>query len=124
MNYTTPGVWSLIWILFVTLRNYAMLTMRCFQPSVLSVPKLHSILNYGMHYKPFSKSEEASTLNSIDHRLLDETLRDFKEAGADLPQDQRSRLEEISQELAQVTQNFRNRYWMRPMSGTRGQRRG
>ena len=54
----------------------------------------------------FSKSEEASALNSIDHRLLDETLRDFKEAGADLPQDQRSRLEEISQELAQVTQKF------------------
>ena len=54
----------------------------------------------------FSKSEEASTLNSIDQRLLDETLRDFKEAGADLPQDQRSRLEEISQELAQVTQKF------------------
>lgn len=54
----------------------------------------------------FSKSEEASTLNSIDQRLLDETLLDFREAGADLPGNKRARLEEISQELAQVTQKF------------------
>ena len=43
----------------------------------------------------FSKSEQAGSLSSIDQRLLDETLRDFQEAGADLPEDQRSRLEEI-----------------------------
>lgn len=54
----------------------------------------------------FSKSEQAGSLSSIDQRLLDETLRDFQEAGADLPEDQRSRLEEISQKLAQVTQKF------------------
>ena len=54
----------------------------------------------------FSKSEEAISLNSIDKRLLNETLLDFREAGADLPEDKRSRLEEISQELAKITQKF------------------
>ena len=63
-------------------------------------PKLWNAL------QAFAKSEEASSLSAIDQRLLDETLQDFQEAGADLPEDQRSRLEEISQELAQVTQKF------------------
>ena len=35
----------------------------------------------------FSKKEEANSLNSIDKRLLDETMRDFQEAGADLLDD-------------------------------------
>ena len=54
----------------------------------------------------FSKKEEANSLNSIDKRLLDETMRDFQEAGADLQDDKRSRLEAISQELAKLTQKF------------------
>ena len=54
----------------------------------------------------FSKGEEADSLSSIDKRLLKETLLDFQEAGADLAEDQRLRLEQISQELAQVTQKF------------------
>ena len=40
----------------------------------------------------FSQSEEAQTLSSIDKRLLDETLADFREAGADLPKDKKDRL--------------------------------
>ena len=54
----------------------------------------------------FAESKEASSLQSIDRRLLEETLLDFKEAGADLPNEKRQRLEEISQQLAQVTQKF------------------
>lgn len=54
----------------------------------------------------FSKTEEASSLSPIDRRLMEETLLDFKEAGADLSDDQRSRLQQISQELALVTQKF------------------
>ena len=54
----------------------------------------------------FAESKETSSLKPIDRRLLEETLLDFKEAGADLPNEKRQRLEEISQELAQVTQKF------------------
>ena len=54
----------------------------------------------------FSKTEEAKSLPAIDHRLLEETLADFREAGADLPEDKKNRLEELSSELAQTTQKF------------------
>lgn len=54
----------------------------------------------------FDEKNESSSLNPIDRRLLEETLLDFKEAGADLPEKKRNRLEEISKELAQVTQKF------------------
>ena len=54
----------------------------------------------------FDEQNESSSLNPIDLRLLEETLLDFKEAGADLPNEKRQRLEEISQQLAQVTQKF------------------
>lgn len=54
----------------------------------------------------FSQSEEAQTLSSIDKRLLDETLADFREAGADLPKDKKDRLEKLSSELALATQQF------------------
>jgi len=54
----------------------------------------------------FSQTEEAKSLPAIDHRLLEETLADFREAGADLPEDKKNRLEELSSELAQTTQKF------------------
>ena len=57
----------------------------------------------------FSKTEHAKNLSPIDRRLLDETLADFREAGADLPEEKKKRLEKISAELAQVTQQFSER---------------
>lgn len=54
----------------------------------------------------FEEKNESSSLSPIDQRLLQETLLDFKEAGADLPEEKRNRLEEISKELAQITQKF------------------
>ena len=38
--------------------------------------------------------------------MLDETLADFREAGADLPTEKKERLEKLSSELAQSTQQF------------------
>ena len=54
----------------------------------------------------FEEKNESSSLSPIDQRLLEETLLDFKEAGANLPEEKRNRLEEISKELAQITQKF------------------
>ncbi|MAK27804.1 MAG: oligopeptidase A [Opitutae bacterium] len=56
--------------------------------------------------KAYSEKEEVNSLPDIDRRLLEETVLDFKEAGADLPEEKRNRLEEISSELAKLTQNF------------------
>lgn len=56
--------------------------------------------------KAFSETDEAKGLEGQDKRLLDELVADFVEAGADLPEDKRARLEELSSELAQSTQKF------------------
>jgi len=57
----------------------------------------------------YSGTEEAKNLSSVDQRLLEETLADFREAGADLTQGKKEMLEKISSELAQVTQQFSER---------------
>lgn len=56
--------------------------------------------------KKFAGTAEAQALDGQEKRLLDELVADFVEAGADLPKDKRSRLEELSSELAQATQKF------------------
>ena len=56
--------------------------------------------------KAFAESKESKNLNPIDQRLFEETMKDFEEAGANLPQEKKKRLEEISSELAKVTQKF------------------
>jgi oligopeptidase A len=56
--------------------------------------------------KTFAESEQAKNLIPIDQRLLEETIKDFREAGADLPEGKRKRLEELSSELAKITQKF------------------
>ena len=56
--------------------------------------------------KAYAEKDEVNALSDIDRRLVDETVLDFKEAGADLPEEKRKRLEEISSELAKLTQNF------------------
>jgi oligopeptidase A len=57
----------------------------------------------------FSEKPEVQDLSPIDHRLLDETIADFQESGADLPTEKKDRLEKISSELAQATQQFSER---------------
>ena len=56
--------------------------------------------------KAFAESKESKNLSPIDQRLFEETMKDFEEAGANLPQEKKKRLEEISSELAKVTQKF------------------
>ena len=56
--------------------------------------------------KSFSLSEEAQGLEGPEKRLLEELVADFTEAGADLPEDKRARLEKLSSELALATQKF------------------
>jgi oligopeptidase A len=56
--------------------------------------------------KVFAGSPETQSLDDQEKRLLDELVADFVEAGADLPEDKRTRLEELSTELAQATQKF------------------
>jgi len=56
--------------------------------------------------KAFSESEAAREVQGIERRLMEETLSDFAQAGADLPADKRERLAALQSELAQVTQKY------------------
>ncbi|MBD5778239.1 M3 family metallopeptidase [Pelagicoccus sp. NFK12] len=56
--------------------------------------------------KSFAEKPEAAQLTGIQKRYFDETLADFKQAGADLPQEKKTRLEALNQELAQKTKSF------------------
>lgn len=56
--------------------------------------------------KAFEQTEEAAQLSGARRRFLEETVKDFRQFGADLPAEQKTRLEEIQGELAQITQKF------------------
>jgi oligopeptidase A len=56
--------------------------------------------------KTFAQKSESENLEPVDRRLLDEIVQDFEESGADLPEEKRNRLQEISSELAKATQTF------------------
>ncbi|MEX2044285.1 MAG: M3 family metallopeptidase, partial [Opitutus sp.] len=56
--------------------------------------------------KAFSETPAASALTGVHRRFVDETVRDFRQAGADLPVAKRRRLEALQGELAQVTQKY------------------
>ena len=67
-----------------------------------------ALLDQGLwnQVKAFAATQEAQALDPQEKRLLDELVADFVEAGADLPEDKRFRLERLSAELAQTTQKF------------------
>lgn len=54
----------------------------------------------------YSKTEEARALTGVRKRALDETMESFRQAGADLPPEKKSRLEELESELSQATQKY------------------
>ncbi len=56
--------------------------------------------------KAFCGTPSAAALTGIHRRFIDETVADFAQAGADLPGDQRARLEALQGELAQLTQRY------------------
>jgi oligopeptidase A len=56
--------------------------------------------------KTFAGSPAAAELRGIHRRFIEETVADFRQAGADLPPEQRVRLEALQSELAQLTQKY------------------
>ena len=56
--------------------------------------------------KLFATGPAAGGLRGIHRRFLQETLTDFRQAGADLPAEKRARLEALQSELSQITQKY------------------
>jgi oligopeptidase A len=59
-----------------------------------------------LRLKTVAESAAAASVSGIHRRFLDETVKDFRQAGADLPAEKRTRLEALQTELAQVTQKY------------------
>ena len=56
--------------------------------------------------RDYAATEEAAGLAGVRRRFLDETLADFRQAGADLPPEQKKRMEAIESELSALTQKY------------------
>ncbi|CAM3110604.1 M3 family metallopeptidase [Rariglobus hedericola] len=56
--------------------------------------------------KTFAATPEAVALTGIHRRFIDETVEEFRQSGADLPDAQRTRLEALQTELAEITQKY------------------
>jgi len=65
-------------------------------------------LNAGLwqQLKAAAARPETAHLSATQRRLLDETMADFLQQGADLPADKKPRLEALQGELAQLTQKY------------------
>lgn len=56
--------------------------------------------------KAFAGSPAATAIKGVHRRFMEETMADFRQAGADLPEAQRKRLETLQGELAELTQKY------------------
>jgi oligopeptidase A len=65
-------------------------------------------LNRGLwrRIQAYARTADAARLNGAQKRLLDETLADFRQNGADLPAEKQQRLEVVQAELARLTQKY------------------
>ena len=67
---------------------------------------VHLNLELWKRLKAFADTAAANELTGVHLRFLEETLADFRQAGADLPDEKRNRLEALQGELAQLTQKY------------------
>ena len=71
-----------------------------YSSSVTLNPQLYAVL------KNAAAQPWVQELSAVKQRFISETLADFRESGADLPEDKKARYAELSTELAQLSQQF------------------
>ena len=97
--------------------NEMLPTVSAFGAKIPLDPKLWRVI------LAYSQTEEAKNLPSIDQRLLEETLADFREAGADLPDDKKKGSRNYPPSLHRLLRNFPKKYSMQPMTGKSSSKR-
>ena len=65
-------------------------------------------LNAGLweRLKAYAAGQNAEKLRGVHRRFFEETMADFRQQGADLPEEKQARLEALQSELAQVTEKY------------------
>ena len=65
-------------------------------------------LNGGLwtRLKSFAAKPDAQKLTGVHRRFFEETMTDFRQSGADLPEEKQARLQSLQSELAQVTEKY------------------
>jgi oligopeptidase A len=65
-------------------------------------------LNGGLweRLKTYATKPEAQKLGGVHRRFFEETMADFRQQGADLPEDKQARLAALQSELAQLTEKY------------------
>ncbi|MDX1679209.1 MAG: M3 family metallopeptidase [Akkermansiaceae bacterium] len=56
--------------------------------------------------KAYGESEAVKELTPIQQRFVEETMEDFRESGADLPDEQKKRVAQIQSELSKLTKEY------------------
>lgn len=56
--------------------------------------------------KAFGESPATAELSQVQERFVEETMQDFRESGADLPDEKKERLMAIAEELAKITTQY------------------
>lgn len=56
--------------------------------------------------KAYGESDAVKSLEPIQQRFVEETMKDFRESGADLPDDKKKRVSEIQSELSKITKEY------------------
>ena len=56
--------------------------------------------------KAYGESADARKLDPVRRRFVDETMDDFRQAGADLPAHQKERISEIESDLSKLTKQY------------------
>jgi oligopeptidase A len=57
-------------------------------------------------YKQIAAAPEYATLSAAQRKIIDNTVRDFRLGGAELPPDRKARFKEVQKELSQLTSKF------------------
>ena len=59
--------------------------------------------------KTYGEGPQVAKLDAVKRRFVEETLEDFRQSGADLPPDQKSRIAAIEAELSKLTKQYAER---------------
>lgn len=81
---------------------------KCYQDCLPMLSAYESKIGQNQELFTALQKISRSNLNSVQNKILDDAIRDFKLAGVGLSQDDKKRFEDVQTELAKLTNKFEN----------------